>query len=130
MQSIAHMAAQLEHLSLSRDQVGGHLKNRGLPCGVLAPITHPNCRRHRAAPVQFHLLEQSVCYSQRCLLLSTYRLGLGTVVVATYQAASVVRTVPIPTTVHIRSSKPTVVRPHPIRRGVTHANRTVVGPDT
>src|SRR5271167_1640761 len=55
------------------------------------------------------------------------RLGLGTVVVAAYQAASVIRTVPIPTTVHIRTPIPTVVHPTPIRRGVTRANRTVVG---
>jgi hypothetical protein len=51
------------------------------------------------------------------------RLGLGTGVVAANQPASVVRTVPIPTPI------PTVVHPTPIRPGVTHANRTVVGPD-
>src|SRR5258705_7868647 len=65
------------------------------------------------------------------------RLGLGTGVVAANQPGSVVRTVPIPTTVptptvHIPTvvPTPTVVHPPPIRRGVTHANRTVVGPDT
>jgi hypothetical protein len=47
----------------------------------------------------------------------------GTGVVAANQAASVVRTVPSPTPI------PTVVHPTPIRPGVTHANRTVVGPD-
>jgi hypothetical protein len=50
---------------------------------------------------------------------------LGTGVVAANQPASVVRTVPIPATAPI----PTVVHPTPMRPGVTHANRTVVGPD-
>jgi hypothetical protein len=62
------------------------------------------------------------------------RLGLGTGVVASNQPASVVRTVPIPIgaaipTVVRPTPVPTVARPTSVRGDVTHAGRTMVGPD-
>ena len=102
-----------------------------LPNAEVVPRAELTSESGRAALLRLKNAQKALQKRGACAL------GLGTGVVAANQPGSVVRTEPIHTTVPTPTVQiptvvptPTVVHPPPIRRGVTHANRTVVGPNT